>query len=163
MGSARFKRILSLLLRGFVVLATAYTFFSLAMLLRWALRPAPHPQLPNTFDVSPIPLPVLSPMTLYRDLPGISQSLTTLGSPTDSSDRPVRVSVVYQSDSTSFVELTYVSDCGCPAEKRDRYSINHKAVDPLTGRILKHYSEENLSAERLAQYFGGLTQIRRSQ
>jgi hypothetical protein len=153
----------TLLLKGFVVVSAAWTFFSIFMLLRWALT---HTSAANA-DARPIysavELPTLSPSTVYRDLPGIQQSLATFNSSSDSLQQPVRLAVVYQSDSTCFVELTYVSDCGCPAEKIDRYEITRTAIDPVTGTILTRLSEGSLSAERLTRYFGGLTRIRRFQ
>lgn len=150
-------------LKGLVVVSVTWTFFSLIMLLKWELtRPTPT-NSETGLSYSEVKLPVLSPSLLYQHLPGVQQSFERFRSATDSVDQPVRIAVVFQRDSTCFVEMTEVSDCGCPAEKVDRYEITRTAIDPVTGIILTRLKEENLSAERLARYFGGLTRIRRFQ
>ena len=160
MKSVKLRWLGDQVLKVIVVLSVAWTFFSIIVNVKLHFAPASHANADSPIDAKVIQRPSLSPSLIYRELPGIQQSLMAL---TDSAVQPVRLAVVFQRDSTCFVELTYISDCGCPAEKLDRYEITRTAIDPLTGTILTRLREENLSAERLNRYFDGLTQIRRLQ
>lgn len=157
MAQSKLQAFYKAIIGGFVVISVAWTCFSVFMVAKVKLFATPHAKL-QTIDYPTITLPTLSPSMIFKDLPSIQQSLTTF---TDSVNQAVRLSVVFQKDSTYFVELTSVSDCGCPSEKKDRYAITRTAIDPVTGIILTQLREESLSAEGLTRYFGGLTQIRR--
>ena len=159
MKSVKLRWLGDQVLKVIVVLSVAWTFLSLIMFAKVKLSPS-HPNLETKLTVT---LPKLSPSIVYQGLPVIQRSLATLSSSADSLNQPVRLAVVFQPDSTCFVELTYVDECGCSKEKLDRYSITRTVIDPNSGIILTRLGESNLSAERLTRYFGGLTRIRRIQ
>lgn len=142
----------TLSLRIFVVVSAAWTFFSIFMLLKWVFTHDSEASAQAQPIYSTIELPTLSPEMLYQDLPGIQQSLTAVDAMLDSSRRPARLAVVYQSDSTCFVELTYISECACPAAKLDRYEVTRKVVDPITGNIIASNKASGLSAGGLPQH-----------
>jgi hypothetical protein len=146
------------IVRLIVVGSVAWTAICIAMTIRHHYLSAPNLSSEDQSARPTITLPTLSSSELYQNLPGIQEALLAFE---DSANQPVRLSVVYQSDSTCYIELTYVSDCGCMPEKLDRYTILHRIVDPVLGTTLTEFSDASLSAERLDRYFGGLTQIRR--
>lgn len=157
-------RVVRGLLAGFVVLSAAWTFFCLFVLLGRGWLNVRTPAI-DSAQVHPDVYPVLAPSLVYRELPGITRSLAILFSATEDSEHlsnsPIRVAVVSHRDSTCFVELTFLSQCACPADKSDRFEIIREIIDPLTGTELGQFRGKSLSAERVTEYFNPLTRHRR--
>ncbi len=147
------RRVLDVLLSVVLIVSIGWTFFSLYKIFRHNVNSTPMSEavVQSNFD-----LPKLSPAS-FEEYPQLKRSLAILS---DSLNQAVRLSIVFQSDSTYFYELTGISDCGCPSEKQDRYAITRTAIDPVTGITLMTIKEDNLSFERLNRYFGGHAQIR---
>lgn len=161
------NKILDLVIRTLVVISVTWTSLCMILFIRnaWISR-----TLPDSLAGNPVfggILPTASPSTIYAELPGITQSLSllapTLKSNEHRSSTPVRIAVVLQYDSTCFIEVTRVSDCGCSADKLDRYRLTRDAIDPFTGNLLVRQNDEDLSAEMITQYLGGLTKNWRSR
>ncbi len=157
MRSARLQRLGDLGLRGFIVLASMWTFFSVFMLLAKVLSDSKEQ---HTFDPAEsfLELPVVSPELLVRETPGVESALAEMSTRSGDLSRavgaPVRFGIVFQNDSSSFLELTFVSECACPASKANRFEITRELLDPITGRHLAQLKSENLSAEGVTQFLG---------
>jgi hypothetical protein len=166
MAIIKVKRFLSLALQGFVILSVAWTCISAIKLVQETWRPSHSPKS-EIAAASDLSLPRLAPYEVLRDIPGLTESVVRLyerGQEGEAgASRPSRMAVVFNTDSTCFVELTYVSDCGCPTSKIDRYEILRDVIDPSTGHRIAQFREEYLSAERVTRLLTGLTKNWRSQ
>lgn len=156
--SAPIKFIGQWLLRIIVIGSVAWTAFCLFSFLRFHLTDSRTANLVNLSDSVTVMTPKIPEVNTISNLSTIPMLLSDF---VDSLGEPVWTSIVFQSDSTWFFELTHISDCGCQPGKINRYTITRTIVDPATGIILTRLSDRDLSAERLNRYFGGLTQIRR--